>query len=101
MAYVDWAVGSDATGNSPPIKLFKVDPKRKSCFSGVYTRAFYYICILGSIPRWHCIRSMQSTETNAQDMKGLVRGLWNLWDETKSMIEGRNIFAEYVIGFSA
>ena len=57
-----------------------------------------YICILGSIPRWHCIRSMQSDDTNPTNMQGIMRGLQNLVDDTKSMIQGRNIFAEYVIG---
>ena len=43
------------------------------------------------------IRSMQSTDTGPTNMLGLSRGLRNLCQDTKSIIEGRNVFAEYVI----
>ena len=59
----------------------------------------YFISIVGSFPRWHCIRSMQSPVAGAAcptDMKGIRAGLENLCGDTKSIIEGRNVFAEFV-----
>ena len=41
---------------------------------------------------------MQPNDTCPTNMQGIMRALQNLVGDTKSMIEGRNIFAEYVIG---
>ena len=52
----------------------------------------YFIAIVGSLPRWNCIRSMQSPREGASgptDMKGIRMGLGDLFGDTKSIIEGK------------
>ena len=52
---------------------------------------------------WHCIRYVQSSIESAAcptDMKGIMRVLENLCGDTRSIIDGGGVFAEFVIDAS-
>ena len=60
------------------------------------------IAIIGSIPRWHCIRALQSApgeSDNVSKIYGLHKAINTLCSETQFIIEGRSIFTEHIIGY--
>ena len=72
----------------------------------IFTREVQYrirvncVAILGSLPRRHCIRAPESVPTEPERAPGVVRlrkELGALCFDTRALIDGENVFDEYVI----
>ena len=62
-----------------------------------------YVAIVGSLPRRYCVRSLESVgsgEDGREGMFGLRKAISALCSKTESIMNGRDVFVEHIVGFA-